>query len=650
MILKLPLLCALVTVATALHAQPVPETSCAAMKQQLHIGHTAKTTVASPEENDYDVHHLRFNLNATHTATTMSGDVITHATVTAASMANYVFELDGAFTIDSFKLNNQLLPVTTTGFVRKATPAAPLGQGSNFTAQVFYHGTPPSGSGFFNGVTHSVTSSGVHMVYTVSDPYVAKDWWPCKQSIQDKIDSVDMWVTVPAGVKAGTNGVLQSVSTPAVGFEQYKWKTRYPIDYYLISLAIAPYVDYTYYMHFSNSTDSMPVQNYFYDTATFLPAYKANFDSTGLMIDYFSTLFGRYPFWKEKYGHCFTTLSGGMEHQTMTTIGVTSTPLIAHELGHQWFGDHVTYAQWGDVWLSEGFATYCEQLFLEHFRSSPQVMVNYRTAQYNNVMAQPGGRVFVDDTTTANTLFDSRLVYYKGGAVVHMLRCLAPQDSLFFKVLKSYQQQHSFGLAATADLKQTAEQVYGRNLDTFFNQWIYGEGYPTFTAKWAQVNNTVFLQLNQTTSKPASVALFATPVAIKLTSAQGDTIVKVYNNQATQLYQFTWANTMTGMSIDPNNDILNKTGNITNDPKLGIENITGANITVSPNPSATEWLVTGMAPGTAFKLTDMLGRTVYRASAQSACVAIPASQLPAGIYLLCIDRYHYAPMRLVRVM
>jgi aminopeptidase N len=645
--LKPSLLCTLLLCATAAYAQPAQETSCAEMKQQIQIGHTAKTTIASPEENDYDVHHLRFNLNANNTTTAISGDVITHATVTAASMTNYVFELDGAFTIDSFKLDNQLLPVTTAGFVRKATPAVALNQGSSFTAQVFYHGTPPSGSGFFNGVTHSVTPSGVHMVYTVSDPYVAKDWWPCKQSIQDKIDSADMWVTVPAGIKAGSNGVLQQVTTPATGFEQYKWKTRYPIDYYLISLAIAPYVDYTYYMHFSNSTDSMPVQNYFYDTASFMPAYKANFDSTGLMIDHFSTLFGRYPFWKEKYGHCFTTLGGGMEHQTMTTIGVTSTQLIAHELGHQWFGDHVTYAQWGDVWLSEGFATYCEQLFLERFRSNPQVVVNYRTTQYNNVMTQAGGRVFVDDTTTSNTLFDSRLVYYKGAAVVHMLRCLAPQDSLFFKVLKTYQQQHNFGLATTADLKQTAEQVYGMNLDTFFNQWIYGEGYPTYTAKWAQVNNTVFLQLNQTTSKPTSVAIFATPLSIKLTAAQGDTIVKVYNNQATQLYQFAWGNTMTGMSIDPNNDILNKTSSITNDPKLGIENIAGTGITVSPNPSDTGWLITGIERGMVLALTDMLGRTVYCSSAQSDRVLIPASQLPAGVYLLSLPAYN-AHIQLLR--
>lgn len=637
----------LVSGATAISAQPLQENACGAMKHQLPFGHTAKTTIATPEEDDYDVHHLRFNLNISNTTTALGGDVITHATVTAAAMPTYAFELDAALTIDSFKLNNQLLPITTTGFVRKATPAVPLSQGSNFTAQVFYHGTPPAGAGFFNGVTHGITLSGAHMVYTLSDPYVAKDWWPCKQSISDKIDSVDMWLTVPQGTRAGSNGVLQSATSPGAGFMQYKWKTHYPIDYYLISTAVAPYIDYTYYMHFSNSTDSMPVQNYFYDSATFMPAYKANFDSCGLMIDYFSTLFGRYPFWKEKYGHCFTSLSGGMEHQTMTTIGVTEPTLIAHELGHQWFGDHVTYARWGDVWLSEGFATYCEQLFLEHFHNSPQQVINYRTSEHNTVMAQPGGRVFVDDTTTSNTLFDLRLVYYKGSAVVHMLRYMAPQDSLFFRVLKNYQLQHSFGLASTADLKQIAEQIYGMNLDTFFNQWVYGEGYPTWTAKWAQAGNTVFLQLNQTTSKPASVALFATPLSIKFTSAAGDTVVKLYNNQATQLYQFTWSKTMTGMSIDPNNDILNKTGSITNDPKLGIENIAGTGITVSPNPSATEWLVNGMSPGARYSLTDMMGRTIYTAIAQSERILVPAAALPAGLYLLHLSSYD-TPVKLLR--
>ncbi|MBC7554052.1 MAG: hypothetical protein H7257_08735, partial [Taibaiella sp.] len=328
----------------------------------------AKTTLADPAEDNYDVKYLRFDIKVSDTSVYVSGNVATTAQVVAATMGSYVFELDTSYTIDSAKINGSLVAVTTTSTTRTLTLSTALTTGAMFTAQVYYHGLPPGGTGgFFNGITHSVSAAGTHMVFTVSDPYVAKNWWPCKQSVTDKIDSMDMLVTVPAGRADGSNGVLIGVdSTSTAGQWTYHWKTNYKIDYYLISIAVAKYGQYKSYAHFTGSTDSVLIHNFFLDTATFNPAYKAGFDSLGQFIDYFSSLFGRYPFWREKYGVCYTSLPGGMEHQTMTTIGVPNTYVIAHELAHQWFGDNVTYKTWGDVWLSEGFATFAEQLFLGH--------------------------------------------------------------------------------------------------------------------------------------------------------------------------------------------------------------------------------------------------------------------------------------------
>jgi len=634
---------------TSLAQADVIHYDCSRQKRLDAAHGKEKPMVADAREEGYDLRYIKLDLALDNLSPQLSGNAFIRAVVGDAPLQHYVFELSEGYTIDSLRFNEVLLPVSTTGTVREVTLPTALPAGAALEAQVYYRGQPAAGAGFFSaGIRTEVSPEWKQSItYTLSEPYFASDWWPVKQSLQDKIDSSDVWITVPSGLRAGSNGLLEQVTLLPGGRSRFEWKSHYPIDYYLISMAVGPYDEYAYYMHFEDSNDSMLVQNYIYsDTAAFTQ-YKPGMDATADMVSYFSSLFGRYPFWKEKYGHCFSTLSGGMEHQTMTTIGVTAPALIAHELGHQWFGNHVTYERWGDVWLSEGFATYCEQLFLEHFHGNAQEVINYRTSQYNNVMSQAGGRVFVDDTTTSNTLFNARLVYDKGAAVVHMLRYLAPQDSLFFNMLKTYQQQHSYGLAATADLKQIAEQVYGTDLDTFFNQWIYGEGYPTWTAKWAQANNTVFLQLNQTTSKPASVALFATPLSIRLSSAQGDTIVKVYNDQATQLYQFAWSKTMSGMSIDPNNDILNKTGSITNDPKLGLENVPGTGIAILPNPTATEWLVTGIRPGIVWTLTDMVGRTIYTATAQSDRLLIPAAQLPAGMYLLRLPAYD-APVRLLR--
>jgi aminopeptidase N len=237
-----------------------PASSCAAMKRSSQYAH--KTTVADPQENNYDMKYVKFNLSFTDTSIYVSGDVSTTAQVVAATMGTYVFELDSAITVDSLFINGQAATVITNGIVRKVNLATALNQNDIFTAQVFYHGQPPTGTGFFTGITHSVTGTGVNMVYTLSDPYAGKDWWPCKQSLTDKIDSADIWITVPAGLKAGSNGLLQNISTPATGYQRYEWKTKYPIDYYLLSVSVAPYFDYSYYMHFTGSTDSMLIQNY----------------------------------------------------------------------------------------------------------------------------------------------------------------------------------------------------------------------------------------------------------------------------------------------------------------------------------------------------------------------------------------------------
>ncbi len=591
----------------------------------------AKSTNAVPEEDYYDVKHVYFDLKLTDTSIFVRGNVRTTARVIVPSMSIYAFELDAALTIDSIKLNGTThLPFTTTGFVRKATLPSALTMGTTFNIHVYYNGTPPTGTGFFTGIMHSV-SAGTDMVFTVSDPYATKDWWPAKQSLQDKIDSVDMHVTVPDYCKVGSNGLLQSTLPAGAGLLKYHWKTKYPIDYYLISLAIADYSEKKSYVHFTNSTDSMLIQNFFYDSTNFINNFGANFDSVSLMINHFSDLFGRYPFWKEKYGHCITTLGGGMEHQTMTTIGVTDTRTIAHELCHQWFGDAVTYNQWNDVWLSEGFATYAEQLFIENWWGTTP-MKNFRTSQYNNVMGLPGGRVLVDDTTTISSLFDPRLVYRKGAAVAHMLRYMAPVDSLFFVGLRQFQSAHAYGMATTNDLKNIMATTYGINLDVFFDQWVSGEGYPKYSIYWSQAGPDVSVRLVQEPSKPSSVPLFRIPFEIRLKSTMGDTIVKVYNDQLDQTFNFSFWNSMNGVELDPGNHILDKVmGNPVN-----VSIAAGQKINISPNPATDEWVIKNMDAGQSLKLIDISGRAVWEGTSKST-TAIPARQLPAGTYLLQIS-------------
>lgn len=634
---RLVLFCAALLLLCSHHLQAKKYTpACSGSKKSATH---AKTTLADMGEGDYDIKYLKFNLNVTDTSTHIAGDVTTRAQVIAASMTDYYFELDTTLVIDSAKVNGTLLPVSSIGaLVRKIALPAALPVGSYFTAQIFYHGTPPGGSGFFNGVTHAVSGGGTHMMYTVSDPWVALNWWPTKQSVDDKIDSVDMFITVPSGVVDGSNGRLVSVdNTSNPGYCIYHWQTHYPIAYYLISMAVAKYAEYRSYWHFSASTDSMLIQNFFIDTATFNPSYKANFDSIGQMIGYFSSVYGRYPFWQEKYGVCYTNLPGGMEHQTMTTIGVPNTYIIAHELTHQWFGDHVSYARWGDVWLSEGFATWSEQLFLERFWGAGPAKT-HRQSLLSSALSRPCGMLFVNDTTTSDSLFDGTTVYAKGNGVVNMLRYAAPVDSLFFVVLKTYQNNFAFGNASTADLKNVAETVYGTNLDTFFNQWVYGRGYPVYKASWNQVGSTVFVKLIQTPSCPSATPHFNTYLELQLHSATADTIIKVYNNLDTQVFSFDWAPTVANLYVNPDVWTVCKVQTpILHDATLSVGAVVPTNIRVSPNPSEGNWRIENIPADSELVLTDVNGKMIWKGKSVAGTNLVPGEHLPAGNYFLRIN-------------
>ncbi|MEI8280119.1 MAG: M1 family aminopeptidase [Bacteroidota bacterium] len=615
---------------------------CAASKQKFFRS-MAKTTVLSPDENNYDVKYVKLDLNLTNQSTAINGNVTTKAIVIAASMPQYVFELNSLLTIDSAKINGQILPVTNAVDTHTVVLPTALALNTPFTAQVFYHGTPTSGTlSATTGINNLTSPSwGAQATFTLSEPYEAKDWWPCKQSLMDRIDSADIWITVPAsipGLKAGSNGILQRVTTLGTGDFRYEWKEKNQIDYYLISAAVAPYVDYSFYVHFPGNPDSLLVQNYVYNNPATLPNFKSVIDSTALMLQYLSTVYGTYPFMNEKYGHCMGPLSGGMEHQTMTTLGFFEGTLVVHELGHQWFGDHVTCGTWKDIWLNEGFASYTEYLYVDTFwgpTSGYNYMKNFHT---QNLPPNPAtGSVYVDDTTSESRIFDSRLSYAKGASTVHTLRFVINNDSAFFPLLQAYQQNFAAtGFATTDDFKVFSEAYLGASLDTFFNQWVYGQGYPIYTASWNQTGTSVMVKLNQTSAVPTSVPLFITPIEIKLRSTTGDTVVRVVNDQTSQIYSFNWDRSMTTMVIDPNDWILDLEGTITHDPSLvSVGQISKPNITVQPNPATHTWSLQHVPYGTSLQLTDISGRVLWEMeNVEQSTVNIPAAQLSAGLYLL----------------
>ena len=342
---------------------------------------------------------------------------------------------------------------------------------------VYYHGIP--GSSGFGSFTFSA-NSGTPLIYSLSEPYGASDWFPCKDTPADKADSSDQWITCSSDLYAVSNGKLIGIIDNGNGTKTFKWKNSYPIAQYLLSLAVTNYTVYTNYYKYS-PVDSMPVVHHVYPET--FPLAQAVLDKTPLMIKIYSDRFGQYPFLKEKYGHAQFGWGGGMEHQTCSSMGSFSEDLVSHELAHQWFGDKITCKNWHHIWLNEGFATYCTGLYYEA-AYGPETYRSYMDSQMEVAKAAVGS-IYVQDITNTNEIFNSARSYSKGSVVLHMLRGIVG-DSVFFRILKSYiaDSTLAYNVAITMDFQKVAEAVSGLSLDYFFNEWIYGENYPQYGLVW----------------------------------------------------------------------------------------------------------------------------------------------------------------------
>jgi len=591
--------------------------------------------------NRYDVHFYYLDLNVERNTTVISGSTTIGTTVMSASLDTFCFELNPSLVIDSIEYNNQNLAYTRVGAITYALLPSPQTQNTTLSVKIYYKGDASItgagaiGDGFSTGTS---ASWGNAATWSLSEPFSAYEWFPCKQFLQDKADSAWVFVTTDKTNKVGSNGLLEGIDSLLPGNKsRYRWKTHYPIDYYLISVAVAKYVDYTIYAHpAAMPNDSIPIVNYVYDNPATLTNFKPRIDSVPMVLEYYSELFGLYPFSQEKYGHCMAPFGGGMEHQTMTSIGnLGSFSTNSHELMHQWFGDHVTCKTWKDIFINEGFASYGEYLAFEHFRSLAAAQAKMLNV-HNDVLTDPTAMVYFTDTTNVNRIFDSRLTYNKGSAVVHTLRFVLG-DSLFFNGLKNFQQNFSFSTASITDLKISLENFTGKNLNNYFSQWLFGEGYPVISAEYASDGTNLFLKVTHTTSSTVT-PLFKTPLEIKCTSASGDTTFTIDITQNSNTFIIPSKKNSTGLTIDPNNWLLNTVGTISYNPaliSLSLDNIALDNsIRIYPNPTTDYLQIENSSPEmTTLSLFDWNGRRLQHQTL-NALTIVDISSLAKGVYLL----------------
>ncbi|MEE8341833.1 MAG: M1 family aminopeptidase, partial [Candidatus Neomarinimicrobiota bacterium] len=338
----------------------------------------------------------------------------------------------------------------------------------------------------------------------------------------------------------------------------YHWQERYPIATYLVSVAIHPYtVFYDWYKY--SPTDSMRLEYYVFPEN--YNAVQANYGLTKNMIGTFAQKYGEYPFINEKYGHAEFVWGGGMEHQTLTSLGGHSESLIAHELGHQWWGDMVTCANFHHIWLNEGFAEYGESIWYEAEYGVERMQNDMISKQYFGA-----GTIFVEDTTSVGSIFHGGLSYAKASWVLHMLRHIVG-DSAFFAGLQEYGNRYRFKSAVTEQFRDVMEDVSGKDLNSFFQRWIYGEFYPIYNVTYDFNSDSLYVLIEQTQDSE----VFEMPVDIKATfTDNSEQLWVIENSQRKELFTLDLADNteIINIEIDPDNWILNKIENITKDDNL----------------------------------------------------------------------------------
>nr|MDQ6889590.1 T9SS type A sorting domain-containing protein [Bacteroidota bacterium] len=476
--------------------------------------------------------------------------------------------------------------------------------------------------------------AGVPGMWTLSEPYGSRDWWPCKNGLDDKADSIDVFITAPAQYTAASNGLRQSI-TLAGANKITHWKHRYPIATYLICMAV------TNYEEFNNAVQigavNLPMQTFCYPEN--LSEFQANTPLVLATLQYYSQVFGDYPFIKEKYGHVQFGWGGGQEHQTSTFIVQPSESLMSHELAHQWFGDKITCGSWQDIWLNEGFATHLASMDIE--KKYPLTAIPNRKNEIANVTALPGGSVWVDDTTNVNRIFDGRLSYRKGSHVLYMLRWKLG-DSVFFRSLRQYLNDSSvrFGFARTVDLKKNLESVSGVDLTKFFDEWFYGQGYPSYNVEWSQVGNDhVKIKMNQTTSDP-SVSFFELPVALLFKNATQQKSIIVDNKSNGEIFFKDIGFIADSVIIDPEYWLITKS----NTSQKVTDVIAGKNVVqIFPSPFINKisvYLRNFDASNAELKIFDLGGKLVYKKPVSvngSSFAEINTQAFSRGIYILKIE-------------
>jgi len=406
--------------------------------------------------------------------------------------------------------------------------------GESAAIRIFYRGVPPVL--YPKGLRYDTHGSGEPIIVSLSTPFLSHYWWPCKDGPGDKPDSVYIDITIPdttineLPLKAVSNGTLDNIITYG-GKKTFQWRERYPIVTYYVMVAVSNFVEYV--EPYSGVGGDFPLEYHFFNEN--LAADQAGVARMPEVVDFFSTIYGPYPFNTEKYGITEIGFYGGIENQTNSIQGGVDEDwfdVSVHEFSHMWFGDMITCQNWHHGWLNEGFATYSEALWLEH---------DINITAYRQKMADMeyfgGGSLYLESTSDPLNIFIG-IIYFKGAWVLHMLRHVLGDD-IFFDCVYQYatDPELMYDHATTEQFQAVCESVSGEDLDWFFQQWVYGQYFPRYDISWhvRQVQGNLFenhFHIEQTQTSDPQV--FSMPLQFQLWLGSGYTVAEIFNDDRRQ--------------------------------------------------------------------------------------------------------------------
>jgi len=427
----------------------------------------------------------------------------------------------------------------------RITLAEAPAKGSLRRFTVRYGGVPA------DGLKLGPNGYGDRTFFSVNWPNKARQWLPMIDHPYDKATS-EFIVTAPAHYQVVANGLLREETDLGDGRRRTHWKQSVPIPSWLNALGVARFSS----RHFG-TVNGVPLQTWVFpqDREEGIASFEG--PARGAMA-FFMERIGPYPY--EKLANVEAAgMGGGMEHATAIFYGSRSltmepaTGIVTHEIAHQWFGDSVTESDWDDVWLSEGFATYMTLLAKEHYEGRDAFvagLVEARERVWAGEERNPRETVVHDNLSDMGDVL-SDLQYQKGAWILHMLRWEVGTED-FWAGIREYYRRYRDATASTEDLARVMEEISGRELDWFFDQWLHRAPSPSLEGRWRYDGASGQVEIQLTQTQPGAAYRLELEAGI-VGPGQGGTRVEVLRMTGKeQIFRFSAEGEPADVVLDPN--------------------------------------------------------------------------------------------------